>query len=230
METDDTSLVAVAGAVEPVVSEEGTEILIDAIRCGREEDVRMILRAVHIDPNNISLSTGKYPLHVAVASGNLLQVKELLRARAEPDARDREFKTALHVAAREDLAEAVKLLLHEGANPNAEDARGHTPLWHAASSGKSPRALAILTEPNERGIDIINHVGRDQRNTRQPSGLPPRPVASLPSDRCSKPEQSQTSRMARETRYSTNQTWPLAIKMALLTPREKGRVSGSKTI
>ncbi|MDE1151336.1 MAG: ankyrin repeat domain-containing protein [Micavibrio sp.] len=79
---------------------------------------------------------GETRLYKAVRSGNIKEVKRLLKDGADPDAADAHGLTPLHQAAYWGETEIVKLLIDAGADVNAENkGKGWTPLHSAAVSG-----------------------------------------------------------------------------------------------
>ncbi len=66
------------------------------------------------------------PLHFAVVKGQVPMMKLLLTAKAEPDLRDNDGRTALMVAAEHGQAEAARTLIQAKAEVNACDRRGRT--------------------------------------------------------------------------------------------------------
>lgn len=79
---------------------------------------------------------GETKLYRAVRSGNVKEVKRLLRDGADPDIADSHGLTPLHQAAYWGETEITALLLKAGANVNAENnGKGWTPLHSAAVSG-----------------------------------------------------------------------------------------------
>ncbi len=79
---------------------------------------------------------GETKLYRAVRSGNIKEVKKLLRDGADPDIADAHGLTPLHQAAYWGEGEITALLLKAGAQVNAENnGKGWTPLHSAAVSG-----------------------------------------------------------------------------------------------
>lgn len=86
-----------------------------------------------IDKRN---GAGETKLYRAVRSGNIKEVKKLLRDGADPDIADDHGLTPLHQAAYWGETEITELLIKAGANVNAENnGKGWTPLHSAAVSG-----------------------------------------------------------------------------------------------
>jgi ankyrin repeat protein len=74
-------------------------------------------------------------LHHEASRGNVENVKKLINAGADKDAKDIKDQTPLHHAARNGKTEVVELLINLGANKEAKDVKGHTPLHYAVSYG-----------------------------------------------------------------------------------------------
>ena len=101
---------------------------------------------------------GETALHLAARRGRLAEIKGLLAAGADPNARNGAAKeTPLHFAAKRGRASALKALLAAGADPNARDRRGEAPLHWAAGEGHSPLVAVLLAAgadpkaPNRHG-------------------------------------------------------------------------------
>jgi ankyrin repeat protein len=92
----------------------------------------------------------KQPLHQAVEQRQVERAKELLRAGARVDARDKLNVTPLMIAAREGFNELVELLLAAGASVTAKDRASRlqngkrTPLFHACEMGHVETARILL--------------------------------------------------------------------------------------
>jgi ankyrin repeat protein len=74
------------------------------------------------------------PVHVAVARGWPERLRDLLRERADANARAPNGQTPLHLAARAGDLAAVQMLLAAGANPDIRDRDGRTPASLAAAN------------------------------------------------------------------------------------------------
>ena len=82
-------------------------------------------------------------LIVAVSSGAIEKVVELLNKGAEVNASDTRSCTPLHFAAIEGYAEIASLLLKYGANVKAQDDVGETPLHSEAEWGRTKVAMVL---------------------------------------------------------------------------------------
>jgi beta-lactamase regulating signal transducer with metallopeptidase domain len=84
------------------------------------------------------------PLHQAAAGGHVQTVQELVRAGADPNARDAAGQTPLHLAAAGGHGQTAEALIRLGSDPNARDAAGQTPLHLAAAGGHGQTAEALI--------------------------------------------------------------------------------------
>jgi ankyrin repeat protein len=105
------------------------------------------------------------PLHDAVRSGSVEDVKSVLASGADPDALGERREPALNLAILGNRATLVPILLDSGANPSVRNRGGFTPLHAAAYAGSPEVAIELL----ERGVDLD-----DNRNK---SGVTPLVVA-----------------------------------------------------
>ncbi|MDD9827562.1 MAG: ankyrin repeat domain-containing protein [Deltaproteobacteria bacterium] len=103
-------------------------------------DMANMLIETKADPENWF---GQSPLHKAAASGSVEAVKALLKAKACPNAKDKNGDTPLHKAANSistvhllsDYAEVVRLLLEANADPRETNNNLKTPRDLARSRG-----------------------------------------------------------------------------------------------
>ncbi len=96
-------------------------------------------------PRKSITKPGPALLHMAVWRGRAEEIKELLSAGAQLDARDEKGRTPLHEAAFWGRVEAIKALLSAGAQLDARDKYGNTPLHEAAWGGKVEAIKALLS-------------------------------------------------------------------------------------
>jgi ankyrin repeat protein len=90
-------------------------------------------------------------LHKAAKAGKAEEVRRLLNAGSDVEARDGAGMTPLYLAASEGHQEVVELLLNHGAYVNARDAvLGASPLQRAATFGHAEVVRVLL----ERGADV----------------------------------------------------------------------------
>lgn len=82
---------------------------------------------------------------VAVLSGDLRLLADLIMSDGNPDATDGSGKTALHHAADGGDVEAARLLLGLGADPNRRDRAGRTPLHYAVLSARDELSDLLVT-------------------------------------------------------------------------------------
>jgi ankyrin repeat protein len=88
---------------------------------------------------------GHTPLHLAVYSGSVDCVRELLRRGAFVNVNTFEERTTpLHMACEKGFAKIAQLLLQAQANVHAENVLGRTPLHGAALAGRVDIALLLL--------------------------------------------------------------------------------------
>jgi len=87
---------------------------------------------------------GHTALMQAAKSGDIEQVRDLLRRGASVAMTSEKGKTALHYAAANGHVEIVKLLIEAGADVNLRDNEWHTPLMLAAIYGCNHTVQALL--------------------------------------------------------------------------------------
>ena len=76
--------------------------------------------------------------------GDVDEVKSLLAAKADPNARDELGNTPLLLAAQQDHAEMAKLLLANGADPNSRQDAGHLLPFKNEENGDTPLHVAAF--------------------------------------------------------------------------------------
>jgi len=110
-------------------------------------------------------------LHAAAQSGNLDEVRHLLRAAKNPNHFDEGGCTPLHYAAAAGHTEVVKELLSSGADVNAQDdgAIGDTAIGHVAGNCSLEMATLLIqagADPELRGwmqLNAIDHAKARKR-------------------------------------------------------------------
>lgn len=114
--------------------------------------VLMLLEA-HADPNDPLGYQRETPLHLLAQSAHWESPQQralwqhMLKAKANPNAPNREWESPLTTALRHSKALMVRDLLEAGANPHAPGRRGQTPLHVAASlSEHSAKFVRMLCE------------------------------------------------------------------------------------
>jgi ankyrin repeat protein len=109
----------------------------------------------------------------AVRSGNLSQVKTLLKYGANITCYDPEFGgSPLHWACAEGHTKVAELLMDRGANINALNKEGRTPLIIAAAFGKRDAVALLLKRKADRGVkDKDNKTAFDYAQVMNHSGV-----------------------------------------------------------
>ncbi|KAL2080256.1 hypothetical protein ACEWY4_024049 [Coilia grayii] len=108
--------------------------------------IHTLLKLSSKDARLLPDKNGCIPLLLAVESGNVGVVKELLGALSEAQLRarrSRDGNSALHICCRRKDAEMAKILVESGANVDAQNDEGQTPLHIAAGEGDEA-SLKIL--------------------------------------------------------------------------------------
>ncbi len=96
-------------------------------------------------------TNGNTPLRFAVRSGNLAEVKILLKKGADVNAKDEtDFMTPLHYATVYGHKEIVELLIEKGADVNAKDETDFTTLHYATVYGHKEIVELLI----EKGADV----------------------------------------------------------------------------
>ena len=89
------------------------------------------------------------PLREAVSKGAIEEIRRLLKAGADVNARDNNGRTALMLAATFGQTEAIRELLKAGANVNARDNNGRTALMMPTTFGQTEAAeLSVIFTPS----------------------------------------------------------------------------------
>eukprot|EP00656_Telonema_subtile_P054950 TRINITY_DN833_c0_g1_i3.p1 TRINITY_DN833_c0_g1~~TRINITY_DN833_c0_g1_i3.p1 ORF type:complete len:168 (+),score=20.25 TRINITY_DN833_c0_g1_i3:170-673(+) len=125
-----------------------------ACKKGRTYDVIRMLTA---NPKLLTktLWHGRTGLHAAAKKGHVKAVAVLLKARADPNAKDVALMTPLHLAAREGHVDVIKLLQVHGADGALTDGIGSTAKDHAHSM-KHKRAVEVLLSPGRGGSQCLS--------------------------------------------------------------------------
>lgn len=92
---------------------------------GLETTTRVFLE---LQPRHLKDKDGKTPLHLAAMGNHALVAQDLLRAKANVDARDAHGRTPLFLAAEGGHSRAARVLARFGANMGAKASDGKTPL------------------------------------------------------------------------------------------------------
>lgn len=95
----------------------------DAARTGNGQAVQSLL-AADAKMRDARTALGSQPLHLAAMNPDLSAMQALLRAGANPNARDNEGATPLHMAAYASRPQHARLLLEAGADPLAKTDNG----------------------------------------------------------------------------------------------------------
>jgi len=141
-----------AGASANAALMSGETVLMQASRLGDLETVRALL-AAGADPNKQEKNGGQNALMWAVAEHHPKVTEELVRYKADVNARSKSGFTALMFAARGD-AESARTMLGAGADPNVGTLEyGQTALIIASTMGQTDVVTALL----EKGADPNRH-------------------------------------------------------------------------
>jgi len=105
---------------------------------GRQEDVVKILVNNGAETHTV--------LYFAAREGHCGVIEELLKSKADVNAKSSNGRTPLHKAASHAHKDAVKLLLNNGAEVNAKDGKGRTPLHCAAFKGHRYAVKMLLDD------------------------------------------------------------------------------------
>jgi len=115
----------------------------------------VVLAADGIDPRDVNGST---PLLVAASNGDAAQVRQLLKAGANPNVRNKLDTTPLLEAAFHSNLEMIEALLDAGADPNVSGPDGQTPLMLVARGTNVVAAKMLLGKgANPRASESQRH-------------------------------------------------------------------------
>ncbi len=121
----------------------GTTDLITAVRANDLSKMDALL-AGGADVNEQDRAGARTALHWAAKGGNKVALEKLIAAKADPNLKDRQGRTAIWGAV-ETNAELVRYLVDNGADINIRDQINSTPLLWAAGFGR-PDTVALLLE------------------------------------------------------------------------------------
>ena len=104
------------------------------------------------------------PLHNAVRAGNLAEVRRLVNARANVNARNNDRLTPLMIAAYRGHANVIRYLLNKGANARARQNQNHprTALIYAVEKGNVNSVRALIRHSN---LNVQDGNGRSALTT-----------------------------------------------------------------
>lgn len=131
-----------AGARVEIRDRDGKTAAEIAIRNGRHDLARAMLRLAEWRPDPAARTTT--PLHLAASIGDRDLVEASLRAAPIPDLRDEHGQTPLLLAAGGGQLALLPVLLEHGADVNATNAAGQTPLLAMVSGTNWTGMLALL--------------------------------------------------------------------------------------
>ena len=96
-----------------------------------------------VEARAVSAAADSSALIKAVASGNSGELRLLIEAGVNLDARNAAGDTALHVAAKQGNADVARMLIEAGSDPKARNAAGLTALRLAEHQGRVVVARAL---------------------------------------------------------------------------------------
>ena len=96
------------------------------------------------DPNARTYYHKETPLHYAASNENPAVVQALIKAGADPNARDDDKETPLHRAASNENPAVVQALIKAGADPKARNDDKETPLHYAVRWNENPAVVQAL--------------------------------------------------------------------------------------
>lgn len=149
------------GAQWDAETQDGLQPLHLAARAGDAVTVEAILECYDFKARRTDLEkvdgrdpSGRTPLTIAAARGDLRVCRMFLEASADPEVRDADGQCALHWLAGNGLDDALLIALDTGAgrskagwrktDPNTSDIQGHTPLHFAALGGHCSAVEKLL--------------------------------------------------------------------------------------
>jgi ankyrin repeat protein/tetratricopeptide (TPR) repeat protein len=98
--------------------------------------------------------SGQTPLHMAANRGSVKDIKQLLNAEVDPNARDPWGRTPLHMAAAAGHADAAKLLIEHGADVEVRTSENYSPLVYAALNDH----VGVIEELIASGAEVDGHI------------------------------------------------------------------------
>ena len=131
-------------------------VMHSACIAGNTQIMKIIIRE-NPDLMNVTTFNGATPLHSSSKHGNVLAVKQLIKAQADPNHQDNDGETPLHRASHSNHPYVVEQLLQALANPNIQNHDGATPL-HMASYNGHQQIVELLLQAHAV-INICNHDG-----------------------------------------------------------------------
>jgi len=140
--------VAIVGGILASVGAAGRPALVDVVKSGDLTAARSALQG-HQSANDADRD-GTSALHWAVLQDRRDLIELLLRAGANPNAKNRYGVTPLSVACENGSQAIVDALLKAGADPNVALVSGETPLMTAARTGQAGAVQLLLA----RGVTV----------------------------------------------------------------------------
>jgi ankyrin repeat protein len=137
-----------SGLAAPLLAQSPQERLFEAVKA---QDPETALYAIQQGADvRATEGDGTTALHHAAHHGDAALVTALLRAKADPDARNEFGATPLQEAAAMGQAEVIRLLLRAGADVESRNPEGQTALMVAARTGRVDAAEHLL----KAGADV----------------------------------------------------------------------------